>query len=170
MEGAAPTPAPQPTPIPLENYPVEPKRKRVLWKWSLVAAALLFGYLFWQCGSGMIAGARLSDAAVRNFHSQLDAGDYEGILQNSDPSFQNSDSHDDLVKFFAAVHSKLGPSQGAARTNVFVTTGTSGTFIRTTYKGYFEEGEAIENFTWRNAGSALKLVGYHIESKALITR
>ena len=169
MEGAAPTPVPQPTRIPQDNYPVEPTRKRVLWKWSLLAAALLLGYLMWQCGSGLSAGARLSDAAVQHFHSQLDSGDYEAILQESDPAFQNADSHEELVKFLTGVHSKLGALRGAARTNLSVNADTRGTFINTTYKSTFEQGDAVETFTWRKAGSGLKLVTYRIESKAFFT-
>lgn len=169
-EGIAATPVPQPGPAPLENQPIKPQRKRILWKWSLLAAALLFGYFVWQCGSGMSAGARLSDSAVEHFHSQLDSGDYEAILQESDPAFQKADSHDELLKFLTAVHSKLGKSQHANRTNIFVNASTTGTFIKTTYKSIFEHGEAEETFTWRKAGDGLKLVGYYIQSKELITR
>jgi hypothetical protein len=44
----------------------------------------------WQCGSGMRAGARLSDDAVRHFHSQLDSEAYGDIVRDSDEAFQNS--------------------------------------------------------------------------------
>ncbi len=45
-----------------------------------------------------------------------------------------------------------------------------GSFIMTRYKTAFEQGDAVESFTWRKAGGGLKLVGYHIESKAFFNR
>ncbi|MBV9608317.1 MAG: DUF4019 domain-containing protein [Acidobacteria bacterium] len=123
------------------------------------------GAFSWQCGSGMSAAAHLSDAAVQHFHSQLDSGNYEAILQESDSAFQNSDSHDELLRFMAAVHSKLGASRSTRRTNIFVNASTRGTFIKTTYQSVFEPGNAVETFTWTKATGSLKLVGYDIESR-----
>jgi hypothetical protein len=147
----------------------EPKHKRTVLKWSLVATALVFGYFAWQCGSGMSTGARLSDDAVRHFHSQLDSGAYDNIVGESDEAFQNSDSHEELLKFLAGVHSKLGTSRGFTRTNILVNANTNGTFIRVSYASTFEQGNAVEVFTWRKVGGGLKLMGYHVESKTFFT-
>jgi hypothetical protein len=135
--------------IPLDNYPAQPKPKRVLLKWSLLATVLLLGYFMWQCGSGMKAGARLSDDAVRHFHSQLDSEAYGDIVRDSDDAFQNSENRDELVKFLAGVHSKLGASRGSTRTNIFVNASTNGTFIKVTYESTFDQGNAVEAFTWK---------------------
>ena len=148
----------------------EAKPKRTLVKWSLIAVALMFGYFAWQCGAGMSTGARLSDDAVRQFHSQLDSGAYDNIVTESDEAFQNSDSHEELLKFLAGVHSKLGTSRGFTRTNILVNANTNGTFIRGSYTSTFDQGSAVEVFTWRKVGSGLKLVDYHVESKAFLTR
>jgi hypothetical protein len=153
---------------PPDHYPAEPKRKGKLLWWSLTATALLLAYFMWQCGSGMSAGARLSDDAVRRFHSQLDSGAYDDIVRESDEAFQNSGSREELLKFLAGVHSKLGTSRDFNRANIFVNASTNGTFIKVTYQTTFEQGRAVEAFTWRQAGSGLKLVGYHVESKAFI--
>jgi len=156
-------------PSPHDN-PAPPKRNRALLKWSLLAAALLVAYLMWQCGSGMSAGARLSDNAVRHFHSQLDSEAYRDIVSESDEAFQNSESRDDLVKFLAGVHSKLGSSRDFNRTNISVNASTSGTFISVTYQSTFEQGKAMEAFTWRKAGGGLRLVRYDVNSNAFVTR
>src|SRR5579862_4651198 len=92
--------------------PAQPKPQRILWKWSAIIVFVLFGYFAWQCGAGMHAGARLSDDAVRHFHSQLDSGAFGEILRESDEAFQNSASSDEITKFLAGVHSKLGSSKG----------------------------------------------------------
>jgi hypothetical protein len=121
-----------PAPVPIGSEPVEPKPKRSLLKWSLIASAFLFAYFLWQCSSGMYVAAHQSDSAVQRFHSQLDAGAFENILRESDEDFQNSDSKEALLKFLAGVHSKLGKSSEISRTNIFVNSGTGGTTIKVT--------------------------------------
>jgi len=118
----------------------------------------------------MSAGARLSDEGVRHFHSQLDSEAYGDILGESDEAFQDSGNRDEIIKFLTGVHSKLGLSHGFSRTNVFVNATTSGTFIRVTYQSTFDQGSAVETFTWRKAAGGLKLVRYDINSNTFITR
>ena len=156
--------------VPLEGHAATPKRNPILVKWSILVAILLLGYFMWQCGSGMAAGARLSDDDVRHFHSQLDSGAYADIVSESDEAFQNSESHDGLMKFLAGVHSKLGPSHDFTRTNISVNATTNGTFIRVNYQSTFDQGNASEAFTWRRTGSNLKLVRYDVNSRAFLTR
>jgi hypothetical protein len=115
----------------------------------------------WQCGSGMKAGARLSDDAVRQFHSQLDSEAYGDIVRDSDEAFQNSENRDEIIKFLAGVHSKLGPSRGFSPTNILLNANTKGTF---------DQGNAVEAFTWKKAGVGLKLVRYDVNSNAFVTR
>jgi hypothetical protein len=157
------------TGTPLGNYSAQPKPKRVLLKWSLIATALVLGYFMWQCGSGMKAGARLSDDAVRHFHSQLDSAAYSDIVHDSDEAFQNSANRDEMVKFLTGVHSKLGLSRGFTRTNMFVNASTNGTFLKVTYQSTFDQGNAVEAFTWKKTGAALKLVRYDINSNVFVT-
>jgi hypothetical protein len=167
--GTVRPPAPLLTSVP-ESPSAQPKRKWISVKWSLVAVVLLFGYFAWQCGSGMKAGARLSDEAVRHFHSQLDSEAYGDIVRDSDEAFQNSGNRDELVKFLAGVHSKLGPSRGFNSTNILVNANTNGTFIKVTYQSTFDQGNAVEAFTWKEAGGGLKLVRYDVSSNAFVTR
>jgi hypothetical protein len=124
----------------------------------------------WQCGSGLHAGARLSDDAVRHFHSQLDSEAYGDILRESDEAFQNSGSGDETTKFLAGVHSKLGSSRGFTRAGINVNASTNGTFIRVSYQSTFDQGNAVETFVWRKAGDGLKLVRYEVNSNAFLTR
>jgi hypothetical protein len=159
-----------PTPLVPPSAQAPAKRKWISVKWTLVAIVLLFGYFAWQCGSGMKAGALLSDEAVRHFHSQLDSEAYGDIVRDSDEAFQNSESRDELVKFLAVVHSKLGPSRDFTRTNIFVNANTNGTFIKVTYQSTFDQGNAVEAFTWKKAATGLKLVRYDVSSKTFLTR
>ena len=146
------------------------KSKWISWKWTVVAIVLLFGYFAWQCGSGLSAGASLSDDAVRHFHAQLDAQEFDDIVSQSDQAFQNSDSHAEIVKFLSGVHAKLGASRSFNRANLFVNATTGGTFIKVTYSSAFEQGNAVEAFTWKKEGGHVKLVRYDVNSKVFLTR
>ena len=159
-----------PAPLIPQSVPESAKPKSTSLRWALVAIGLLLGYFAWQCGSGMKAGARLSDEAVRHFHSQLDSEAYDDIVRDSDEAFQNSESRDELVKFLAGVHSKLGASRDFTRTNIFVNASTNGTFIKVTYESTFDQGNAVEAFTWKKASGGLKLVRYDVNSKVFLTR
>lgn len=157
-----------PVALPLGNNVTRPKPKRLLLKWSLALTALALAYLTWQCGSGMYAAARSSDQAVATFHSELDSQAYEKIVEEADPAFQNSGSHEKLIKFLAGVHSKLGTSRSSIRQSIFVNATTNGTFIKVAYASAFEQGTASEVFTWRKSGEGLKLVGYNVNSDVFI--
>ena len=150
--------------------PAPTKRKWISVKWTLVATVLLLGYFAWQCGSGISAGARLSDDAVRHFHALLDSEKYGQIVDESDEAFQNSGSRDETLKFLSGVHSKLGASRGFTRTNIVVNATTRGTFIRVSYKSTFDQGDAAETFTWTKTGDRLKLFNYQVNSNVFVTR
>ena len=91
-------------------------------------------------------------------------------MRESDDAFQNFGNRDEIMKFLAGVHSKLGSSRGFTRTNIFVNASTNGTFIRVTCQSTFDQGNAVEPFTWRKADSRLKLVRYDVNSNAFLTR
>ena len=154
------------TKLNLENTPSPPKR--AWWKWSLGLTALFLIYLMWQCGSALRQGRVLAEPAVQTFHAEFNAGQYEEIYQEADAGFTGAGKHDELVKFLAAVHTKLGDAGVTNQVNILVNANTSGTFITTRYDTTFTRGTAVETFTWVKEGGTVKLYGYHIESNALI--
>jgi len=72
------------------------------------------------------------------------------------------------VVLMTAVHKKLGQVGSAARKNFFVNYNTSGSQIRVGYTTKFGEGDAEEQFVWSKNGDNLALLGYHINSNALV--
>jgi hypothetical protein len=148
----------------------KPKRKRMLLMLSVLATAVLLGYLIWQIGCRITPGATLSDDAVRRFHSQLDSGPYDEPLKGSDETFLNTGSFKEQLNFFAGVHSKLGPSFGSTRTDISVTVNTKGTFVKVAYQSTFQKGNTVETFTWRRAADGrLILTAYNVESNVFVS-
>lgn len=120
------------------------------------------------CGAQKdIAGA---SAAVAQFHGQLDHQDYLTIYNNADERFRGASKQDDFVALMTAVHSKLGTVQKSSRQGFFVNYNTSGSSIRLTYATKFSGGDADEEFLWSKSGDTFRLLGYHINSNALITK
>jgi len=72
-------------------------------------------------------------------------------------------------KFFGAIHRKLGDAGEWSLQGWNVNVTTSGTIVRLECKTKFARGEATESFVWRVRGESASLMGYHINSVALIT-
>ena len=165
MSTLTPLPAPEPAPEP--GQPKKP-RLRALWKWSLVAVAVGLMFLIGQCGLAYFQGRKFADAAVQEFHQQLNAERYEEIYRNSDEGFRVGSSHDELIGFLQVVHRKLGNAGHASQLSIRVESNTRGTFIVAWYTTAFAAGAAKEAFTWTRRSDGLKLSQYHVESKALL--
>jgi hypothetical protein len=154
--------------VPAPDFGYTTSPKRVLWKWSVAAAAAILVFLMWQCGSALQQGRGLANAAVRHFHQELNSGNYEHICQGADEGFSQGEKHDELLRLLEAVHRKLGDAGDESQVNMNVNATTDGTFITTEYNTRFAQGQAIETFTWVKSGGTLKLYGYNVQSKALL--
>jgi hypothetical protein len=161
--------ATQTIPRPAMPQPVQ-RPKVVLWKWSLLITAIVLAVLMWQCGSALLEGRKLANGAVRHFHEQLNAEEYEQILQEAADGFTRSGKHEDLVGFLQAVHTKLGGAESESLINLGANSSTNGTFITSRYNTKFDRGAAAETFTWIRSGANLKLYGYNVQSNALLKR
>lgn len=161
------------TPISLpssESEKSKTPRLRVLWKWSLVAAAVGLMFLVGRCGLAFFQGQKFADAAVQEFHQQLNAEQYEEIYRNSDEGFRVGLSHDELINFLQAVHRKLGDAGQTSQVSMRAESNTRGTFIIAWYSTAFASGKAKEAFTWTKRNGGPKLSQYHIESMAFFTK
>lgn len=122
----------------------------------------------YRCGSALVRGRELANAAVKHFHQQLNAEEYEGICSEADEGFRTGQSHDELIRFLEAIHKKLGVTAQENQLNLRVDTNTRGTFLTARYRTTFTRGTAIETFSWAKRSSTLKLYAYHVESNALV--
>jgi Protein of unknown function (DUF4019) len=144
--------------------------KRVLWKWSAAVTGIILLFLMWQCGLALVQGRKLSDAAVRHFHEQLNSQKYDEIYREADDGFKAGQSHDELIMFLQAVHKKLGDARDEKQVSIRADTNTHGRFITAWYRTAFTSGSAVETFIWVESSGTLKLYGYHIQSNALILK
>jgi Protein of unknown function (DUF4019) len=132
---------------------------------SLSVVAGLFAV---ACGAQKDVAA--ADKAVIRFHAQLDNQDFTAMYDQADPQFRKVSKQEDFVALMTAIHKKLGHVESAARQGLFWNDTTSGLRIRLTYNTKFSDGDAQEQFVWTKNGDNLVLLGYNINSNALITK
>ena len=107
-------------------------------------------------------------AAADNFHKQFNAGDYVTIYDTSDKLLKNAAPSKDFVALLAGVRSKLGEYQKAEAPGWNDQVTTNGHFVTLIYHSKFARADAEENFVFRIDGGRAVLVGWHINSQALI--
>lgn len=170
MDSQPSPPLPYSSPAPDLALKSKEPRVKFLWKWTLGFVLALVVWGMWQCGSTLRTGYRLAEPAVRQFHQQLDAGQYNEICDQAADGFCASGPEDKTVPFLTAVHEKLGKSGTAKEGQVNVHSGTDGTFLTVNFDTAYEAGSATETFTWIKTGGTIKLYRYNIQSNALILK
>lgn len=157
-------PAYSPQVIPAER---PPRKTSEVFLWVALAllpifgAASLFGLAFYREHNE-------ANRYAAQFHSALNAGQFEQICARASRQFRDSESQDKVVAFLQMVHTKLGQERSATMTGIRVNATTHGTYVITSYSTRFDNGPAAETFTWLRQDGALELVGYHVDSDALI--
>jgi len=119
------------------------------------------------------SGKNVQNAAksVEQFHSQLNTEQYQVIYAAADDGLHKATNEADFVAFLQAVHKKLGNVQTSQRTNfqVGVSTG-QGSTVNLVYDTTFEQGTGTEQFLWHIRDNQPVLLGYHINSNALVLK
>jgi hypothetical protein len=132
-------------------------------RWLGLAAALLLA----SCSGGeTVEGA---EKAVAHFHNELNGGAYQQIYGEGDKGLKSATSQADLIKFLQAVHQKLGAFKNGKRTGWRVNYNTAGNSTVVQFDSNYEKGAATETFTFVGSADAPRLLGYNIDSQALVT-
>lgn len=131
---------------------------------------LVFLLLGAIAGCGSTKDLAEAGEAVTRFHTQLDAEQFDAIYSQADQRFRDTTSQADFLAFTNAIHRKLGKVVDAKRNSYFVNFTTSGTQVRLNYATKFAGGDAQEEFVWVQGSQGFVLLGYHINSMALITK
>jgi hypothetical protein len=137
---------------------------------ALLASLLAVSFVLVVAGCGGKQQIANAEAAVTQFHVQLNDGNFDQIYADSDSAMKNASSREKFVAFLEAVHRKLGSVKSANRKTFFINYGTSGKFLRLTYATQYDTDNATEEFVFRVNGNDVTLAGYHINSEALVTK
>jgi hypothetical protein len=134
-----------------------------------VTFLLLVGFSLCSC-TGTVADVAAARKAVVHFHQQLDQEKYADMYAEAAPELREATKQQDFLALMSAVHRKLGVVQDATQSQFNVNWTTSGTRVHLNYQTKFAGGSATETFTWKTGGDRPSLVGYNINSNALILK
>lgn len=109
-----------------------------------------------------------SEKAVAAFHADANAGKFDDIYFGSGDEMQDAADIADFEEFLGVVQRKLGKAGKSTQEGwrVNYVNGASMTVLN--MKTIYEKGEAMETFTFKSSPKGPSLVGYNIQSKALI--
>lgn len=125
----------------------------------LVAAAALAA-----CSMGQDMSA--ADSAVADFHAKLNAGQFKAITDASGPEIKTGSG--DFTQLIAAIHTKLGAFRSTSRRGFSDNINNGDHTFTASYASVYSTGPATENFVYRLSGGKPVLIGYHVESAALL--
>lgn len=111
----------------------------------------------------------VAERAIGRFHAELNAGDYARIQAESSPEWRQASAIPETIQLFSGIHNKLGPFVSGKQTGWRVNFGAGGEQILIEYESKFEKGPAVETFNFRRTAKDVQLIGYNINSRALIT-
>jgi hypothetical protein len=106
--------------------------------------------------------------AIDAFHSELNAGNFDQVYADSAPDWKQSTAKAQTVQLFTSLKGKLGNFISATQTGWHVNYGTGGTMVTVVDDSKFQKAKGTEVFTYRVSGSTAQLVGYNINSPALL--
>jgi hypothetical protein len=130
------------------------------------AAALV---LLVGCGN-TVHGVEYAEPAFAKFRQQMQAGQFGKFYDFAGEEFRSATSREDGIALFAAVDRKLGKLQHAEKINWNVNTRNMTTLVVLVYKSRYAEGEATETFTIKVADGSGQIVGYDIQSLAMMIK
>lgn len=110
-----------------------------------------------------------AQTATERFHLKLDLGQFDSIYQQADPEFRKAAAEKEVNALWRMVQRRFGSLQSDSllNWNVSVTT-NNGTVVRLVYYTTFSKDKATETFTWRIRDGKPALLGYNINSPALL--
>ncbi|MHA3773092.1 hypothetical protein ACXR0O_16290 [Verrucomicrobiota bacterium sgz303538] len=121
-------------------------------------------------GCGATKGKASAEKTVAKFHEQLNKGDFKGIYSAAHADFKSASTEKDFVALLNAVHRKLGAIKSSKQIGWRVNSFNFQTNVLLNYKTTFAGGDAVESFNCRIDGDKAVLLGYNINSNALITK
>jgi hypothetical protein len=129
---------------------------------SIIAAALAVG------GCSATRDKAAAEAGVVRFHQMLDAGRYHDIYAGAAAEFRQTGSEQEEIGVLRMIHDRLGAFRSSQQSGWRVNYGTGGNIVNLTYNARFASASGHEDFVFRINGDAPQLVGYHVNSPALM--
>jgi hypothetical protein len=112
---------------------------------------------------------KIGERGVSEFHSRLNAENYNEIYSQADKEFRKTESEQTIITFLRTVHEKLGQVKETKVVGFRVHTEAGvGTFVAISCSTQFTNGTAHEQFQFRIDNNLALLMRYDISSPNLV--
>ena len=128
----------------------------------------IFIGVFLLTGCNPVKSTAEADKAAAEFHALFDAEDFEQIFDTAHADFKASQPKKDTINFLRSVREKLGSVKSTNRTGWQANSMNMKTNVVLTFETEFENGQGVETFTYRVADGSAVLLGWYVNSNALI--
>jgi len=109
-----------------------------------------------------------AESGISAFHADLNAGNFQKIYHNGGAELKTATTSETFGKILNAVHLKLGLFKNGKSVGWNDNATTNGRYVTINYEAAYQKGQAQENFVYRVNGKQAALVGYHVNSDALL--
>ena len=116
----------------------------------------------------MTKGKEIATTSVETFRQQFSESKFAEIYSAATPAFKASVNEANFTKFIQAVQRKLGAYKSSTQSGWKVNSINGTTSVVLNYDSVFEQGSAVETFTFIISGDSAVLQGYNVNSPALI--
>jgi hypothetical protein len=120
-------------------------------------------------GCSFSADYAAAQASCRDFHRQVDQGEYGSIYDAGLPAFQAGATKEQIVGMFSRVSRILGKCGEASVNFGGIQATTNGTFVTTTGARNCQNGVLGEKFVWQMKSGQALLVQYTATNPLLLT-
>lgn len=117
---------------------------------------------------GLTKGKEIATKSVETFRQQFSESKFAEIYSAATPAFKASVNEANFTKFIQAVQRKLGAYKSSTQSGWKVNSINGTTSVVLNYDSVFEQGSAVETFTFIISGDSAVLQGYNVNSPALI--
>lgn len=126
------------------------------------AAAMLLA------GCSMGQDASTTEKAIGSFHAQINAGQFDAVYAASAEEMKTTTSQVVFDRMMSAIHRKLGAFKSGKVLGWNDNLTANGHLLTLNYAADYDSGAADENFVYRVDGDRATLIGYHVNSQALL--
>jgi hypothetical protein len=131
-----------------------------------IASAALLGIAGCSANSHLAAAER----EVERFHDLAAEQQVERLYDQSTDEFKRAATPEQFRSLMQVIDERLGNVRRANRQGWHVNYTTAGTVVTLTYDTQFERGRGTERFAYRIDAESPRLLGFHVNSDALVAR
>lgn len=135
---------------------------------AMFRTALAFTFAALLASCGVKQDMDDAGAEIQQFHAYYDRKEYDSIWATTSAEFRKISTKQDFERLLVAIRTKLGAVKKADQRGWQANTTNGVSTVVINVGTTFEKGDGTETFTFVREGEKLKLLGYNIQSAALI--